>query len=369
MHEIVDTIKIGILITSFVLVMMLIIEYFNVATRGRFNSKIQKSGPFQIILSSILGVIPGCLGSYTAVSFYTHNVISVGALVATFIATSGDEAFFMFSAIPETALYIHLLIFPIAIGTGYLVDFILGENKYFLKNNTHFQIHIEEQKEPFFRFGSVVSQLKHLRFHRAVMIVGISIFIVLMATGRISHEHNFLAETKYEQGHTDHDHSHHDHSEGNSLGWISITVIITATVALFIVLTVSDHFLEEHIWDHIVKKHLLKILLWTFGALFVTRFLIHYIDVKSWVDSNIYLLILLAALVGLIPESGPHMVFITLFLTGAVPLSVLVTSSIVQDGHGAIPLFAETKRSFVLVKAINFVVGLSVGVIMLNIGY
>lgn len=367
MNNIVDTIKIGVLITSFVLVMMLIIEYFNATTKGKFNSRIKKSGSFQVVFASILGLIPGCLGSYTAVSFYTHNVLTIGALVATLIATSGDEAFFMFSAIPETAVYIHIILFAVAIGTGYLVDALAGKHKYFQKNSAHFAIHEEEHQSGYFNLKSIAGEWKQLSFHRATIIVGIVIFILLMITGSISHEHNFLADAD-SHPHTEHVHHHHEESEGSGLGWIAITVIITSFIALFIVATVPHHFLEEHLWDHLVKKHLLKILLWTFGALIVTRIAIEYIDVKQWVDSNIIILLLLAAFIGLIPESGPHMVFITLFLTGAIPLSILVTSSIVQDGHGAIPLFAETKRSFFVVKSINFGVGLLVGGTMAGFG-
>jgi hypothetical protein len=40
-----------------------------------------------------------------------------------------------------------------------------------------------------------------------------------------------------------------------------------------------------------------------------------------------------------------------------------MASAIVQDGHGALPLFAESKKSFFAAKAINILVGLVVGLI------
>ena len=61
-------------------------------------------------------------------------------------------------------------------------------------------------------------------------------------------------------------------------------------------------------------------------------------------------MILLAILIGIIPDSGPHLLFVTLFATGTVPFSVLLASSISQDGHAALPLLAESKRSFVKAK-------------------
>jgi hypothetical protein len=126
----------------------------------------------------------------------------------------------------------------------------------------------------------------------------------------------------------------------------------------------SEHFIKEHLWNHVVKKHLKPIFLWTFGALLVIHYGMQFLHLEEWVAGNIYLVILLAVLIGLIPESGPHMVFISLFAAGIVPFSVLLASSIVQDGHTALPLLAESKKSFAKAKLINMIIGLSVGILL-----
>ena len=77
---------------------------------------------------------------------------------------------------------------------------------------------------------------------------------------------------------------------------------------------------------------------------------------------------LIAGLLGMIPESGPHMVFVTLFAGGYLPFGILLASSIVQDGHGALPLLAESQKSFILAKVINLVIGLAVGYLFLLVG-
>ena len=74
-----------------------------------------------------------------------------------------------------------------------------------------------------------------------------------------------------------------------------------------------------------------------------------------------FLMILFAILIGIIPESGPHMLFVTLFATGVVPFSVLLASSISQDGHASLPLLAESKSSFLKAKIINVIVAAIVG--------
>jgi hypothetical protein len=73
--------------------------------------------------------------------------------------------------------------------------------------------------------------------------------------------------------------------------------------------------------------------------------------------------LILAVLVGIIPESGPHLVFVTLFAQGTIPFSILLASSIVQDGHGTLPLLAVSGRAFIWLKLVNIAFGLGLGMI------
>ena len=99
------------MITSFVLIMMLLIEYLNVQTRGDWQQMLRRSRLGQNLLGTVLGVTPGCLGAYTVVSLYSHRAVGFSALVAAMIATSGDEAFVMFSMFPLQALWLSALLF------------------------------------------------------------------------------------------------------------------------------------------------------------------------------------------------------------------------------------------------------------------
>ena len=80
-------------------------------------------------------------------------------------------------------------------------------------------------------------------------------------------------------------------------------------------------------------------------------------------------MILLAILIGIIPDSGPHLLFVTLFATGTVPFSVLLASSISQDGHASLPLLAESKRSFLKAKVVNVLVAAFFGYLCYFIGF
>jgi hypothetical protein len=130
---------------------------------------------------------------------------------------------------------------------------------------------------------------------------------------------------------------------------------------LFVLIFASDHFVEGHLWNHIVKKHLPTIFGWTFGVLLTMGILLQYVDIGSWISDNTALMILLAALVGIIPESGPHMIFVTLFAAGVIPFPLLLASSISQDGHASIPLLAENRKSFAIAKLLNCIIALAAG--------
>jgi hypothetical protein len=109
----------------------------------------------------------------------------------------------------------------------------------------------------------------------------------------------------------------------------------------------------------------LKIFAWAFGVLLVVHIASHYVDLETWVSGNTALMIPLAVLIGLIPQSGPHLVFVTLFAQGIVPLPVLIASCLSQDGHAGLPLLAEDKRSFFRAKGIKCVLALAAGYLLM----
>lgn len=128
------------------------------------------------------------------------------------------------------------------------------------------------------------------------------------------------------------------------------------------------HYFKEHIWSHIIKKHLLKIFLWTFGALLFVEYGMSFVNLKSITTEYTFLLLVLGALIGLIPESGPHLIFVMLFAKGLIPFSVLFTSSAVQDGHGLLPMLSYSVKDSILIKTFNLVFGLSIGLILYVVG-
>lgn len=128
------------------------------------------------------------------------------------------------------------------------------------------------------------------------------------------------------------------------------------------------HYIVEHVWEHIIKKHLWKTSLWIFGAMLMVKYGLDFFHLNSFSIQYPILLLIIAGLMGLIPESGPHMIFITLFAEEMIPFSVLFTSTFVQDGHGMLPMLSFSMKDSVFLKSVNLVTGILIGIILFIFG-
>lgn len=334
MEMIIYNFKQGLMVTSFVFVMMMFIDYLNVLTSGRLTGLIRGGRIRQYITACFLGAIPGCLGAFMVVSFYVRGMISFGALLGCMIATSGDESFVMFSLFPKAATVIHLVLFLIGIFSAFFVDNIMKRFKW--KDPCSCGgcgLHVEDQTYSL-GWKEVFTFFKKLSFTRFLLICLFGLFLFTFIAG-------ILGPSQWD--------------------WERISLAGVMILALFIVSTVSEHYLNEHIWEHIVKKHLWRIFLWSFFALLFVDAGSKFFDLEVFVKSHMAYVLLFAAVIGLIPESGPHLIFVMMFYRGIIPFSVLLTSCIVQDGHGIIPLLPYSVKAVGWLKLFNFAIGLILG--------
>ncbi len=265
-------------ITILVFLMMIVIDFVDVRTRGRLKEFVKGNVWRQYTTASFLGVTPGCLGAFMNVTLYIHGFLTFGAIVAGMVATSGDEAFVMLAQFPEQALILFAILFVIAIPIGWLTD---KAAKLFhivpCKDCKLHQIHSEE-KEP-------------------------------------------------------------------------------------------GHYIKKHVWDHIIKHHIWKVFLWTFFALLIVQVGLIYWELEGFVKEYMGLVLVISVLIGIIPESGPHLIFVMMFANGLIPFSILLASSIAQDGHGMLPLVSYTIRDTLLIKIFNISAALLVGGFTYLIGW
>lgn len=384
------------IIATFVIGMMMVIEFINVRTGGLWSKKLQRSSTAQIAFSVIMGIIPGCLGTYTVVSLYVHRVLNFPALIAALIATTGDEAFFMFSLFPEKALTINLIIIVISLAIASLLHLCMKNKFIGLNKEMSFPIHENEtcSHTHNHKKHNIKSNIKNISFVRALLITFCLGVLVLVLSGIVdgSHQLNLLMGGQTEENvmhsieannakcieeHTCSEHNHemhvhhenhnheasHHHDHGGEADWIRLILIVMFVAILIIVIVAEEHFLEEHLWEHVIKVHLPKIFLWTFGVILCLTILNNFVNIQDLIDSKPFVVLLLAILIGIIPQSGPHLLFVLLFAQGSLPFGIFLANCIVQDGHGALPLLAESRKAFFVSKGIKIVIALLVGTI------
>ncbi len=273
-----EIIKHSLQITFLVFIMMVLVDWLDVRTRGRIKDWFTGKKFREYLVSAFLGATPGCLGAFMDVSLYIHGFLSFGAIVGAMIATSGDESFVMFAEFPLVALGLHFLLLVLGVALGFVTDFIA--------RNLNIQACTECEAQVY-------------------------------------------------------------HASESSL----------------------KHYLKEHVWHHIVKKHLLRIFLWTFFALWIIYLGEQFLNIDTLVRNNLPWVLIIAALIGIIPESGPHLIFVMLFSQGIIPFSVLLTSSMVQDGHGLLPMLSYSVGDTFLIKLFKLFYALIIGGILMSLGF
>ncbi len=405
MLDLLEVLRNAVLITGLVLIMMLMIEYCNIGSHGSLFARLKSSGINQVLIGTLLGLVPGCIGGFAAVSLFTHKLLSFGALTAMMIASSGDEAFVMLATMPLKALLLFAILGALAIVTGLVCDRYLFKEQNFAFCPDGYEIHKEHDSSiasPF-RLSSYKDALRRPSRERLLLLAGIALFVVALLSGFAGHDHaghdhaghdhavhqevalhqevahNHELHEEAAHNHELHGHATHQESlqeiiEERHLStftlhlldeeWMNCLFAIMSIVTLLFTATAKEHFIKEHLWHHVIKRHLLSIFLWTLGGLAVCQIGVQYLNIEEWVSSNMIFVILLAVAVGIIPESGPHLVFVTLYLNGIVPFSVLLANSIAQDGHTALPLLASSRKTFLKAKAVNIIIGAVVGILL-----
>jgi hypothetical protein len=188
-----------------------------------------------------------------------------------------------------------LTAFLIVIGivAGSLTGFLSGRFKSCRQGKCNgFELHTIESCRCY-PSGQIIAQWKQLSPFRTILALVLTLFAIVVATGQIGPQ------------------------EWN---WIRISILVVSGFSLFIVVTVPDHFLHEHLRDHVAIKHVPRIFLWTFGTLLVAHVMTEQLHLEELIGENQWIMLVIAAVVGAIPESGPHLIFVTLFAQGAIPL-------------------------------------------------
>lgn len=123
---ILDTLK----MLPFLLIAFLIleaVEHYSEKHRDDVLSRIKGAGPF---VGAVFGCVPQCGFSVAAANLYSGGVITLGTMLAVFLATS-DEALLLLLGNPGNGkMILRLIVSKVVIGAvcGYAVDFFLRKS-------------------------------------------------------------------------------------------------------------------------------------------------------------------------------------------------------------------------------------------------
>lgn len=121
-----DALKDTLLMIPFLFGVYILIEYMEHASSNKIEKAFKKMGPFGPLGGAVAGSIPQCGISAAAANLYSGKVISLGTIIAVFVATS-DEAIPMMIANPGKISVLWKLIvikIAVAVSAGIIVDII-----------------------------------------------------------------------------------------------------------------------------------------------------------------------------------------------------------------------------------------------------
>lgn len=272
----------------------LLVAYFSHSQSKNFTKFLNKSKKAGPAAGAVLGCIPQCGFSSVMSDLYSRRMITVGTLMAVFLATSDEAIPIMIS---EPAFIVDMLIL---IGLKIVFALVFG--------------------------------------------YAIDLVISLFSKRKAAKSEPILAEE------LEHQHDHctcHGHSD------------------------TKDHCHKENIFLDALY-HTLNIMLYIFVATLIINIIIESVGMEaltSWFGGNVYIQILLAGMIGLIPNCAASVFLVELYINGGIAFSALFAGLSVGAGVGLIVLFAKNrgKKGFLqnlAIVGLLYVLGIVSGIIV-----
>ena len=289
----------------------LLVSYFSHNDNQRYSKILHHTNKAGPVVGAFLGCIPQCGFSSVMSDLYSKKIVTIGTLFAVFIATS-DEAVPLMIARPEfipDMLWLILIKFVYAIIVGYLLDgFIrLFSRKKVKLNAYHDKFDQDFEKE---KKDEESKQTKE------------------NCSEAESHDHcecescDCGGEEHLQNEEHKHGKHHHTHAHSHCCA--------------------TNIFLDA-------LKHTAIIVAYVFAATLIINLIEGYAGglepLSAMFTNNVYLQILIACLVGLIPNCAASVFLVELYMSGVLFFPALVAGLCAGAGVGLIVLFtANFKR-------------------------
>ena len=288
-HGLIDSLK-ALPVLFIVYILLELLEYKGVM--GFEKSKMLK-GKASPVFGAVFGCVPQCGFSIVSTDLYSKKKLSIGALIAVFIATSDEAVPMMIAdvdAIPELLLLIAIKV-VLGIGIGYLAMWLYS--KIFTQSG-NLEINEEDSEDG---VNDVESEHMH---------------------NENEHSHN---QEALEERHT--------HKEEHKIGCCHHNI--------------ED---EKFEWKHPIL-HSLKIFSFILVVNIIFGAVVHFVGEDSllaFLNMSSPFQPLLAVLVGLIPNCASSVVITELYLIGGLSFGALLAGLSVNAGLGLVVLFKQNKN-------------------------
>jgi len=276
----------------FLLVTYLVMEWLEHKTGARTQQAIRRAGAAGPAIGALLGVVPQCGFSAAASTLYAGRVITLGTLFAVYLSTS-DEMLPIFIAeqVPIGTMF-GILGMKVAIGMafGFVVDFVLR-----MMHRDHESLCIHE-----------LCEQDHCNCSSECATCS---------------ENPALAYEHHDDCAEGCDHSHHGHDHSHDAGWGSIVKSAC--------------------------KHTLQVTLFVFLVSLALNAVLAFLGeeaLESIVGSNEALAVVIAGIVGLIPNCAASVAIAQLYVEGVLGLGACMSGLLSAAGVGLLVLLRTNRR-------------------------
>ncbi len=284
----------------------------------------------QVILSSLLGAVPGCGGAIIVITQYVRGAANFGSVVAVLTTTMGDAAFLLLATRPATGIFVVIMCVLVGIVSGLIVNKLHGPD--FLRIKAQLPTTDNEQTQkiqhrPAFRVkfqavlwqwiiipGAVISLLMAAQFDFNT--------VVASSASRLS-------------------------SLGALLGFSFICLwAFTQDFNGFEAIVSED---KKHIRSNIFHRVALDtnfVTSWVVVAFLCFELILFYtsLDLAQLFGNWPAIMPLVAVFIGMIPGCGPQIITTSLYLAGTIPLSAQLGNAISNDGDALFPAIALSPK-------------------------
>ena len=326
-----DAFKDTLIILPFLYLTYLLVSYFSHNDNEKYSKILHKTNKAGPVIGAFLGSIPQCGFSSVMSNLYSRKIVTIGTLIAVFISTS-DEALPLMISKPEfIPKLLILMAVKIVYGiiVGYIIDAIIhlfSKKKQVL--NEYHDRHCHDSDVVTYEGGEILNDLsndveKHCENDEDC---------------EKDHQHHH----QHKCSHTDEEEGGHQHSHSHCCA--------------------TNIFLDA-------LKHTAIILTYVFIATLAINLIRGYCGglepLKKIFTSNVYLQILLACVIGLIPNCASSVFLVEMFMEGVILFPALVAGLSAGAGVGLIVLYTCNYKKIgqnifitILVFALAIVLGI-----------